>query len=76
MEVQLKKNPPVVVSGRKYDWSDINRMLADDSESITYVCRDSKEATEAMLTLKCNKACRNKIIAVSMRGNKVKVSRL
>lgn len=73
IKVSLRKNPPQVVSGRKYDWTEINRMLDGEHGPVTYVCGTDDEAMEAFLALRGNAAFRNGIITVSRKGCEVTV---
>lgn len=73
--VKLRKVPRRVVSGRLYDWTEINRMLESDDDSVTFVCKDSEQAKNAMISLRGNRACREGVICVSQSGNEVTVTR-
>lgn len=75
VRAELRVLPEQVVSSRKYDWSLINRMLAGEFDSVTYVCESLDEASSARIALKSNKACRNGKISVSRSGSELHVER-
>lgn len=73
IRVSLRKAAKQIVSGRKYDWGDVNRMLAGECGEVTYVCPTDEDALDAFNALRGNSAFRDGIISVSRSGREVVV---
>lgn len=73
-EAKLAKLAPQVVRGSLYDWSELNRAIADGESGVKYDCGDADSARKAYTALRSTTAAHSGRLSITMVGTEIYVT--